>query len=310
VNVYLSEKLADKKKQILKTALQLFSTKGISSTSMQEIAEYCGMSKGSLYLHFKSKEELEQSIYLYCEGMIRDSVMQVEQEHLLTPKEQLHKQVEVLLNRLEELREFAIMQLHDQHMGGKKPAISQCLREKHIHAFNWFHHKLVQIYGEDISPYTMDLTMIMTGMLTGYIRALMIPGLPLNVHRMAEHLIHLLDDVAASTLRDQREPLISIHVWSKWVEQFMANPDKPRHPLMVTKQMKDQLKDIAMDESSREFALESIQIVEKELLELEPRKAILVGMMSNLEQIQELAPLSGELKDIYQLYLSSRPDRN
>jgi AcrR family transcriptional regulator len=309
VNVYLSEKLTDKKKQILKTALQLFSTKGISSTSMQEIAEYCGMSKGSLYLHFKSKEELEQSIYLYCEGMIRDSVVQVEQEHLLTPKEQLHKQLEVLLNRLEELREFAIMQLHDQHMGGKKPAISQCLREKHIHAFNWFHNKLVEIYGEDISPYTMDLTMFMTGMLTGYIRSLMIPGLPLNIRKMAEHLIRLLDDVVASTLRESREPLISTQVWTQWVDKYMVNPDKPRHPLVVTKQMKDQLKDIAMDESSREFAFESIQIMEKELLDIEPRKAILIGMMSNLEQIPELSPLSGELKDIYQLYATSRSDR-
>ncbi|MDR0269307.1 TetR/AcrR family transcriptional regulator [Paenibacillus sp.] len=305
----MSEKLTDKKKQILKTALQLFSTKGISSTSMQEIAEYCGMSKGSLYLHFKSKEELEQSIYLYCEGMIRDSVVQVEQEHLLTPKEQLHKQLEVLLNRLEELREFAIMQLHDQHMGGKKPAISQCLREKHIHAFNWFHNKLVEIYGEDISPYTMDLTMFMTGMLTGYIRSLMIPGLPLNIRKMAEHLIRLLDDVVASTLRESREPLISTQVWTQWVDKYMVNPDKPRHPLVVTKQMKDQLKDIAMDESSREFAFESIQIMEKELLDIEPRKAILIGMMSNLEQIPELSPLSGELKDIYQLYATSRSDR-
>ncbi|MCJ8012826.1 TetR/AcrR family transcriptional regulator [Paenibacillus sp. KQZ6P-2] len=305
----MSEKLADKKKQILKTALQLFSTKGISSTSMQEIAEYCGMSKGSLYLHFKSKEELEKSIYLYCEGMVRDSIMQVEQEHLLTPKEQLHKQVEVLLNRLVELREFVIMQLRDQHTSGKMPGLNECIREKHIHRLHWFHNKLVMIYGQEIQPHTMDLTMFVTGMLGGYVRTLMVPGLPLNVRRMAEHLITLLDDVVASTLRERREPLISTEIWSQWMEKYMENPDRTRHPLMVTKQMKDLLKEISMDEASREFALESIQIIEKELLDIEPRKAILSGMMSNLEQIPELSPLSEELKEIYQLYVNSRTDR-
>lgn len=306
----MSEKLADKKKQILKTALQLFSTKGISSTSMQEIAEYCGMSKGSLYLHFKSKEELEQSIYLYCEGMIRDSVMQVEQEHLLTPKEQLHKQVEVLLNRLVELREFVMMQMRDQHMGGKKPAMDGCLREKHIHALNWFHNKLILIYGQDVQPYTMDLTMFVGGMLSGYIRMLMIPGLPLNVRRMAEHLITLLDDVVASTLRVRKEPLIATQIWSQWMEKYMDASGSFRHPLMVTKQMKDKLKEISMDEARREFALDSIQIIEKELLDIEPRKAILIGMMSNLEQIPELSPMSEELKEIYLLYVNSRTDRS
>ncbi|MEC0369516.1 TetR/AcrR family transcriptional regulator [Paenibacillus chibensis] len=302
----MSEKLADKKKQILKTALQLFSTQGFSSTSMQEIAEYCGMSKGSLYLHFKSKEELEQSIYLYCEGMIRDSVMQVEQEHLLTPKEQLHKQVEVLLNRLVELREFVIMQLRDQHTSGKKPKPDDCLREKHVLALHWFHNKLVSIYGQEIQPYAMDLTLFVTGMLGGYIRMLMIPGLPLNIRRMAEHLITLLDDVAASTLREHKEPLVSQHVWSEWLEKYVVDAGTPRHPLTVTKQMKDRLKETAMDEARRDFALESIQIIEKELLDIEPRKAILTGMMSNLQQIPELSPMSEELKDIYQLYVNSR----
>ncbi|WP_339322589.1 TetR/AcrR family transcriptional regulator [Paenibacillus sp. FSL W8-0194] len=305
----MSEKLADKKKQILKTALQLFSTQGISSTSMQEIAEYCGMSKGSLYLHFKSKEELEQSIYSYCEGMIRDSVMQVEQEHLLTPKEQLQKQVEVLLNRLVELREFAIMQLHDQHMGGKKPALEACIREKHVHALQWFHDKLAVIYGKDIVPHAMDLTLFVTGMLGGYIRMLMIPGLPLNVRRMAERLVMLLDDVAASTLRKQMEPMIATETWSQWLDKYMTSPDRPRHPLMVTKQMKDRLKVADIDAARKEFALDSIEIMEQELLDIEPRKAILTGMMSNLEQIRELGPLNKELKEIYELYIVSRAEQ-
>ncbi|GAF10154.1 TetR/AcrR family transcriptional regulator [Paenibacillus pini] len=269
----MSEKLADRKKQILKTALQLFATQGISATSMQEIAEYCGMSKGSLYLHFKSKEELEQSIYLYCEGMIRDSVMQVEQEHLLTPKEQLRKQIEALLSRLVELREFLQMQLRDHHGGPKQHDPQDCMREKHIHALNWFKVKLENLYGPSVEPYTMDIILFVGGMLGSYIRMMFIPGLQPNIGRMAEHLIFLIDEVVSSTVAKQSAPLISQDIWSHWIEKYMVNTDGPRHPLTVMKQMRDKLKLIELEEQDRELALESLQIMEKEFLDMQPRQA-------------------------------------
>ena len=56
----MADKNATRQELIIKTAMQLFAVKGSSSTSMQEIAELCGISKGSLYLVFKSKEELER----------------------------------------------------------------------------------------------------------------------------------------------------------------------------------------------------------------------------------------------------------
>ncbi len=308
--MHLSEKLADKKKQILKTALQLFSTKGISATSMQEIAEYCGMSKGSLYLHFKSKEDLESSIYLYCEGLIRDSVMQVEQEHLLTPKEQLRKQLEVVLNLLVELREFLVVQIQDHHASGKKPPSQKHLREKQIIGIQWFKNKLEQIYGDDVYPYTLDLTMFVVGLLDGYIRTLFIPGLPLNIRRVADHIVFLLDEVAGGMVRSQRDPLISPGIWTEWTEKLKdRSGGSLRHPLIITKQMRDLLKDKLPEGPERDLAQESIDIIDKEFRDIEPRKAILAGMIANLESVPELVSLSRELKEICRLYVFSRTDR-
>lgn len=53
--------------KILKASAKCFSRKGFSETTMDEIAIEAGVSKGALYWHFKSKEELftrlkEQSI--------------------------------------------------------------------------------------------------------------------------------------------------------------------------------------------------------------------------------------------------------
>ncbi len=46
------------KEEIIEIARQVFTKKGYHRTSMSEIAEICGILKGSLYHHFRSKEDL------------------------------------------------------------------------------------------------------------------------------------------------------------------------------------------------------------------------------------------------------------
>ncbi len=50
-------KLASKD-ALVDRAIELFRAKGYSATSIDEIVSACGITKGSLYYHFKSKEEL------------------------------------------------------------------------------------------------------------------------------------------------------------------------------------------------------------------------------------------------------------
>ena len=48
--------------EILDTAEQVFARQGFHTTTMEAVAEECGWSKGTLYLHFKSKEDLFFSV--------------------------------------------------------------------------------------------------------------------------------------------------------------------------------------------------------------------------------------------------------
>lgn len=52
-----------RKQTILKTAERIFAEKGFNETPMDEIAEAAELSKGTLYLYFKSKEELAFAIF-------------------------------------------------------------------------------------------------------------------------------------------------------------------------------------------------------------------------------------------------------
>ena len=47
-----------KKQLIMEKAMELFAKQGFEATSVQQITDHCGISKGAFYLSFKSKDEL------------------------------------------------------------------------------------------------------------------------------------------------------------------------------------------------------------------------------------------------------------
>ena len=50
------------KERILETALEMFAQSGYLGTSMSDIAEKLGITKGALYKHYTSKQEILDSI--------------------------------------------------------------------------------------------------------------------------------------------------------------------------------------------------------------------------------------------------------
>jgi AcrR family transcriptional regulator len=57
------------KERIFETALNLFAANGFKATSIRDITRETGLSVAAFYNHFKSKNELLQSIYDYYTGL-------------------------------------------------------------------------------------------------------------------------------------------------------------------------------------------------------------------------------------------------
>ena len=51
------------RKKIIEKSLQLFSVKGYFNTSISDILQATGLTKGGLYCHFKSKEDVWRAVY-------------------------------------------------------------------------------------------------------------------------------------------------------------------------------------------------------------------------------------------------------
>jgi AcrR family transcriptional regulator len=98
----VQSKSQDRKAEILDAALTLFVKKGFNRTSIQDIADSAGITKGGLYHYLKTKEEI---LFLLHERFISKGFSKlklIEEESLST----VEKLVKLLKAHLEIIREY------------------------------------------------------------------------------------------------------------------------------------------------------------------------------------------------------------
>ncbi|MGA3347916.1 MAG: TetR/AcrR family transcriptional regulator [Candidatus Sulfotelmatobacter sp.] len=109
------ETVVDSRQEILRTAARLFQQRGYDATSMNDVAAALKLSKGGLYHHFQSKDEILFEIM--------DHAMEITQERVINPvsgitdaEERLRAlirlHIEVVLSPRD--REITVM-LHENH---------------------------------------------------------------------------------------------------------------------------------------------------------------------------------------------------
>jgi AcrR family transcriptional regulator len=91
-----------RREQIVAAARKVFSAKGFNGTTMEDIAREAELSTGTLYLYFKSKDELYAAINVELQRYMQQRVQQLADNSALSPSEK----VEALSQVLYEIYEF------------------------------------------------------------------------------------------------------------------------------------------------------------------------------------------------------------
>lgn len=79
------------KEEIIAKSIEIFRKRGYYKTSMSDLAEACGLQKGSFYYHFKSKEELMQAALQKVHGYYTNKVFSIAYEKELSAEERFVK---------------------------------------------------------------------------------------------------------------------------------------------------------------------------------------------------------------------------
>ncbi len=98
----VDENKKQKKERLLNTAFQLFTTQGMSKTSISDIATAAGVAKGTFYLYFKDKADIQSALIARkANALFRRSLERIPEEMTRT-EDRLIFIIDDLLNQLQD----------------------------------------------------------------------------------------------------------------------------------------------------------------------------------------------------------------
>ncbi|MFK3937848.1 TetR/AcrR family transcriptional regulator [Alkalihalobacillus sp. NPDC078783] len=189
------------KETIIRSALQLFSKEGYTSTSMQRIAEECGISKASLYKYFDSKEELLIQVFEQSLTRMFQQAQEITVNDSLSNRERFVQKIILELEVNQEQRAFVnlIIRAMPVHQNQK---VKDLMSRTKSALMNWHKRSLLEAYGEDIRPFVWDLVVVFQGTIREYIVLMMDDYKVLDKNNIAELLVSHFDAIVASFNKD------------------------------------------------------------------------------------------------------------
>ncbi len=197
----------DKRKAILEAAVELIAEKGYTHTSMQQIADSVGVSKGSLYTFFPSKEDLIISIYEHYQQLVFERAFVVGLDGNLPPYERFAKQFQVQFEGILEYKAYMKM-----HMRGESAQSSEKLEgmghRMRGRLFSWLERNLIDLYGSEIEPYKWDLMWMTQSIYTSYTGLMISSENELAPDQLGKHIVRQIDILAKDYLAGKSNPLL------------------------------------------------------------------------------------------------------
>ncbi|AZU62204.1 TetR/AcrR family transcriptional regulator [Neobacillus mesonae] len=271
----------DRKQHVVQTAHQLFIEKGFQATSIQDILEYSGISKGTFYNYFSSKNELLIAIFKtsYIElQKVRDEVLIGEDPSNI---ETFIKQIEIQLTMNRKKR---LITLFEEVMVSNDADLKQFIEKGQIRNIRWIYSRFLDIFGEDKKRYLLDCAIMFMGILRENIKFYrMANDENLNIRQVVRYTVNRIAHIAAE-LTESDEQLIQTEALERWL------PDckKPGH-LFRKKFLHSlfTLKNIFHQSQEHVKYTELLEFIEEELIESKnPRSFLIESVLQKLKTVE------------------------
>jgi AcrR family transcriptional regulator len=256
-----------KKQLIMEKALELFAEKGFESTSIQQITEHCGISKGAFYLSFKSKDELILALIDYF--MIQfTSDIDYMVKNTKNDDELLYKFYYTIFNSFHKHADFAKIFIKEQMRSFNeelilKSRIYDQAMDKVILSM------IERLYGDAIEQIKHDVIYCVKGFMKTYSELFLFYDLPLDLDLLAKSLVEKTNVLARHTTI----PFISTEL-----VQLRQQPTNKEAT-------KDQILEIIeqnIDEIEESIEKESLILLKQQLLEPTLSPALVKGLLENI----------------------------
>ena len=276
----------NKKQLIMEKALELFADKGYEATSVQQITDYCGISKGAFYLSFKSKDEL---ILALIDHFMMQIITDIDYE------------VNNSNNAENLLYDFYFTTFHSTQ---KHSDFAKILRKEESHPFNkefigkiQYFDEIIEktiltlverLYEDEINESKYDLVYCIKGFISIYSQLLLFHNVPVDLKLLSQSLV-------------EKTNILARHTTIPFISQELMEMVKQPLSEEVTKDQIANFIEQKIDEIEESIEKESLILLKQQLVEPAFPPAIVKGLLENIRKHPHCKWISYLLRNYFKI---------
>ena len=275
-----------KKQLIMEKALELFAEQGFEATSVQQITEHCGISKGAFYLSFKSKDEL---ILALIDHFMMQFISDIDYmvKNTKNDEELLYKFYYTIFNSFHKHSDFAKILMKEQMQSFNEEFILK------IHTYDQSMEKVIlsmieRLYGEEIKHIKYDLIYCIKGFMKTYSELFLFYNLPLDLNLLAQSLV-------------EKTNLLAKHITVPFISNELIQLFNQPANEEVTKEQILEIIEQNINEIEESIEKESLILLKQQLLEPTLSPALVKGLLENIRTHPHCKWISYLLRNYFEL---------
>ncbi len=251
----------------MEKALELFAEQGFEATSIKQITDYCGISKGAFYLSFQSKDELILTLIDHFMIQIISDIDYIvkgvnEDENLL------YQFYYTTFHTFQKHSDFAKILIKEQSQTLNKELIDK------IHSYDLLLENLIlymvdRIYGGKVHSTKYDLMYCIKSLLSVYSHLLLFKNAPLDLNQLSQSLV-------------EKTTILAEHTTIPFLSEELFQMTRQSNRDKLTKEQMIELMEQKINEMEESIEKESLILLREDLLEPNLSPAIVKGLLENI----------------------------
>lgn len=283
-----------KKRHVIDKAHELFIEQGYHATSIQDILNRSGISKGSFYNYFSSKGELFKAVF----NLIQENA-QLERDKLLIGEDIKDMNIfkEQISIMIEMNKRNKINQLIDDVLVSNDPELFKYIKQFKSYFLHWVYERFIDIFPRNKEVYLVDCAVIFTGIMQNILYTSRALKTTINVEQMVDYtmdrMITILEDISTEDVHlFESEKLNALLPQTEFNNFF--NNDFSVATLNLKKIIE---KSFSVEEPKIKTCLNLLYFIQEEMLNnKEPRKFLIESALSTLKNSDEFNSLKEYLQ--------------
>jgi AcrR family transcriptional regulator len=278
--------MSDTSKRLLTAARDLFLSQGFAGTTIQQLADAAGISKGAVYLHFRSKNDVLVGLFHEIGNSALEQAQQIAQRDDLTARQKLRAALHFQFADVRE--QHQLFEIYVQESGLAMDEDLALMAQKMRVDWQHLQEDFLRAAFSDLDErFVTDLAVSLNGALNEYYTYVLLEGVQVDADRVADFLVALAQGMVEYLAGHDLAPVLEPGDLPE------AGEIDQKMQLAAARRIEAALVEIethaaSIDDEQASEIRETVSALRTTLAADEPSRVVLQGLLANLRDVREL----------------------